>query len=76
MNTKVLLTVRDVAAIYGIPPSTQAKGRMKGGFCPFVKRGRSVYYLQSDMDEYIGSLRRRSTSDSGIGIRFHEKAGG
>ena len=63
MNTKVLLTVRDVAAIYGIPPSTQAKGRMRGGFCPFVKSGRSVYYLKSDMDEWIAGLRRKSTSD-------------
>jgi hypothetical protein len=40
MNQKFLLTVRDVAAIHGIPPSTQAKGRMKGGFCLLLHTGR------------------------------------
>jgi predicted DNA-binding transcriptional regulator AlpA len=65
MSEKVLLTDRDVENIYGIPRSTQAKGRMKGGFCRFVKRGRSVYYLKSDFDEWIAGLRRNSTSDDG-----------
>ena len=62
---KALLTDYDVAFVYGIPRSTQAKGRMKGGFCPHIKRGRSVYYLKSDFDNYIAGLRRISTSDQG-----------
>ena len=65
MSEKVLLTDRDVENVYGIPRSTQAKGRMKGGFCPHIKRGRSVYYLKSDLDYYFAGLRRRSTSDPG-----------
>jgi hypothetical protein len=64
MSEKILLTDRDVENIYGIPRSTQAKGRMNGGFCPHIKRGRSVYYLKSDFDVWIGSLRRRTTSES------------
>ena len=66
MTDKVLLTDRDVENIYGIPRSTQAKGRMAGGsFCPHIKRGRSVFYLKSDFDAWISGLRRRSTSDQG-----------
>ena len=64
MSEKVLLTDRDVEAIYGIPRSTQAKARMTGDFCQHIKRGRSVYYIREDLDRYLQSLRRRSTSDS------------
>jgi predicted DNA-binding transcriptional regulator AlpA len=67
VSDKILLTDRDVEAIYGIPRSTQAKGRMAGGaFCPHIKRGRSVFYLKSDFDAWISGLRRRSTSDQGL----------
>ena len=66
MSEKLLLTDRDVENIYGIPRSTQAKGRMAGGgFCPHIKRGRSVFYLKTDFDEWINGLRRRSTADTG-----------
>ena len=64
MSEKVLLTDDDVYEIYGIPQSTQAKGRMTGDFCPHIKRNRSVYYLRSDFDAWLISLRRRSTSDT------------
>ena len=64
MTEKLLLTDRDVENIYGIPRSTQAKGRMEGGnFCAHIKRGRSVFYLKSDFDTWISGLRRRSTAD-------------
>jgi hypothetical protein len=65
MSDKVLLTDRDVESIYGIPRSTQAKGRMSGDFCPHIKRGRSIFYKRDDLDSWINSLRRRSTSDLG-----------
>ena len=60
---KILLTPQDVFVAYGFPMSTQAKGRMTGNFCPHIKRGRSVFYLKSDMESWIASLKRRSTSD-------------
>jgi hypothetical protein len=65
MSDKLLLTPGDVAKTYSIPESTQAKGRMKGGFCPFIKRGRSIYYLRSDIESWLASLRRNSTGDAG-----------
>jgi predicted DNA-binding transcriptional regulator AlpA len=65
MGEKLLLTARDVENVYGIPRSTQAKGRMTGRFCPHVKRGRSVFYLKADIEAWLSSLRRVSTSDTG-----------
>lgn len=63
MSEKFLLTPDDVAQ-EGISKSTQAKGRMTGSFCPHIKRGRSVFYLRSDFEAWLVSLRRRSTSDT------------
>ncbi len=64
MTDKLLLTDRDVEELFGIPRSTQAKGRMTGNFCPHIKRGRSVFYLRSDMETWLAGLRRQSTSDN------------
>ena len=61
MTSKLLLTPADIARDYSIPKSTQAKARMSGTFAPFVKRGRSVYVLKSDMDAWLASLKRKST---------------
>lgn len=56
-----MLTPDDVERVYGIPKSTQAKGRMTGTFAPFVKRGRSVYVLKSDLTAWLETLKRKST---------------
>lgn len=61
MTQKLLLTPDDVARIYGIPKSTQAKNRMAGTFAPFVKHGRSVYVTRADMDHWLSTLKRKST---------------
>jgi hypothetical protein len=68
MSHKVLLTPKYIEKVEGIPQSTQAKGRMRGDFCPFVKIGRRVYYTQDDFDAYVSSHRRRSTSDDGTAL--------
>lgn len=60
MTDKLLLTPDDVERVYGIPKSTQAKGRMSGTFAPFIKRGRSVFVLKTDLDAWLASLRRNS----------------
>lgn len=62
---RVLVTPADIEAIFGIPVSTQAKGRMTGDTYPFIKRGRSVYAFREDVEDWLRSLRRRSTSDPG-----------
>ncbi len=60
-----VLTPDDVENRYKIPKSTQAKGRMRGDFCAYIKRGTRVYYWKTDMEAYLTSLRRRHTSDPG-----------
>ena len=50
----------------GIPESTLEKLRLYGGGPPFVKLGaRSIGYIVSDVDDWVKSRRRISTSDDG-----------
>ena len=65
MTQKVLLTPSDIEQFYSIPRSTQAKARMTGDFPPFIKRGRSVFIFQADLDAWLANLRRASTLDKG-----------
>ncbi len=49
----------------GVSPSTLAKWRLKG-FCPaYSKAGRNVVYHSQDLDAWLASRRRLSTSDTG-----------
>ena len=47
----------------GLSVSTMEKLRLTGGGPVFIKRGRTVLYRQADLDAWMRSLRRRSTSD-------------
>ena len=64
-DRRELLKPDDIESIYGIPKSTQAKGRMTGNTFPYIKRGRSVYAFRDDVEDWLRGLRRRSTSDTG-----------
>ena len=56
----------DIAAAY-LSLSTQrlAKMRLFGGGPLFIKAGRSVLYRREDLDAWLASLSRHSTSDPG-----------
>ena len=59
-------TPRQYHEDYGGPPeSTQAKQRLTGDGCPYIKRGRRVTLLGRDIKEHRAKLRRISTSDLG-----------
>ena len=45
--------------------STLAKKRLKGNGPTYTKFGRKVLYAKRDLDEFLKSRRRLSTSDSG-----------
>ena len=45
--------------------STLAKMRLKGNGPTYTKFGRLVLYAKRDLDEYLASRRRLSTSDAG-----------
>jgi hypothetical protein len=49
----------------GPPPSTQAKQRLKGTGCRYLKRGSRVTILGRFINEHRKSLERVSTSDPG-----------
>lgn len=60
-----LRTAEDTAARLGMAPQTLAKLRWSGDSPPFVKIGRRVFYDDSDVDAWIATRRRRSTTDPG-----------
>ena len=68
MDTNVPMALNaDAAARYlGIAPSTLAKMRLSGRGPVFCKLGRRVIYRRMDLDAWLDSRRRRSTSDEGV----------
>jgi predicted DNA-binding transcriptional regulator AlpA len=67
METKypLRLTVEAAAAHIGLSASTLNKLRVFGGGPVFLKLGRRVAYDLTDLDNWLASKRRRSTSDQG-----------
>lgn len=61
-----LLTTSEAAAILGMSKAFLERDRWAGARIPFIKLGaRAVRYRQADLDSYIESKVRASTSDSG-----------
>lgn len=57
---------REIHELFGgPPPATQNKMRMRGSFCPYIKRGRKIMILGADYRAYRLAQRRTSTSDDG-----------
>lgn len=61
-----LMTEKEVSAQYGLALGQLRQLRFRGGGPVFVKLGRSVRYRREDVERYIGSNIRRSTSDPGL----------
>lgn len=59
------LGVEDAAAYTGLSVSTLNKLRVFGGGPVFLKLGRRVAYDVADLDRWLETKRRRSTSDTG-----------
>ena len=59
------LETRDAAVYLGLSPSTLTKRRVNGSGSDFVKLGRRVLYRRQDLDKWLDSNVRRSTSDPG-----------
>lgn len=57
-----MLTTKEAAAKVGCAPITLAKLRCHGGGPLFFKVGRSVRYAPADLDEWLATKRRASTS--------------
>lgn len=57
------LTTRDLEKYTGISASTWNKKRLTGDGPQFIKVGRTVLYQVDDVDAWLGSRVRRSTSE-------------
>jgi predicted DNA-binding transcriptional regulator AlpA len=60
------LTRKEAASHLKLGESTLAKLFVSGDGPPAIKIGRSVRYAVFDLDAWMNSRRRRSTSDRGI----------
>jgi excisionase family DNA binding protein len=69
-----LLTEAEVAELLGVRPKTLARWRWKGVGPLHRKIGREVRYARSDLEDYIASSGRRSTSDPGRAERSRPAA--
>lgn len=61
-----LYDTREAAVYSRHGESTLEKLRLVGGGPVFIKTGRTVRYRKSDLDAWLNSHRRRSTSDRGL----------
>ena len=59
------LRPKEAAAYIKSSESTLAKKRLKGNGPTYTKFGRLVLYAKQDLDEFLASHRRLSTSDPG-----------
>jgi len=62
VQESTLLSTAELAVRYRIPVATSAKWRWSGFGPPYVKFGSRVFYRQSDIEDWIASNRRTSTS--------------
>ena len=56
------LRAPDAARFLGLAESTLAKMRLRGDGPMYVKCGRAVIYRECDLDAWLASLKRKSTS--------------
>ena len=64
-QTRRLLTTKQAAAYCGLSPRTLERYRVTGEGPRFIKLGRRVLYDPDELDRWIRSGMRRSTSDPG-----------
>ena len=77
MVNKRLLRPFEVEAEYGLPTGELAKKRVAGGgdAPPFLRFGRAIYYDREDLERWIASSKRNSTSDPGPGRDLSSQGG-
>ncbi|KQQ38335.1 hypothetical protein ASG19_04590 [Rhizobium sp. Leaf306] len=57
-----MLRTEDAASYTGLSASTLTKLRLTGGGPEYIKLGKAVVYDLADLDVWLSSKRRRSTS--------------
>jgi len=65
-NRRSMLRTSEAARYTGLAKSTLEKLRVTGGGCRYIRIGRVVVYDPADLDDWLASHRRKSTSDAGL----------
>jgi DNA-binding transcriptional MerR regulator len=60
-----LLDQKQASQLLGLSPRTLEAWRLSGGGPVFIKAGRRVLYHRNDLEVWLNSRRRSSTSDLG-----------
>ncbi len=63
MTVEKLLRTEDVANLLGVPAKTLEMWRYRGTGPRFVKLGRLVRYVESELDEWVRSSTRSNTAE-------------
>lgn len=61
-NQRRMLRTEDASNYTGLSASTLTKLRLTGGGPEYIKLGKTVVYDPADLDAWLSSKRRRSTS--------------
>jgi hypothetical protein len=69
-----LLNERQAAELLNVRVATLRRWRWAGKGPAFLKIGGAVRYDPAELDRYVGSARRTSTSDPGGGLSVREAA--
>ncbi len=64
MGYREYMTPAEAAEYLRSSKSTLAKRRLTGGGPQYLRIGRAIRYARSDLDEWIASTARHSTSES------------
>ena len=65
-NTPAAMRPNTAAGYLSLSTQRLAKLRLYGGGPPFIKAGRSILYRREDLDKWLASLSRLSTSDRSV----------
>ena len=66
-NETILLNETAAATLLGVTRKCMQAWRVRGGGPVFYKVGRLCKYSQADLDTWLSTRRRESTSDKGCG---------
>jgi hypothetical protein len=64
LSSSIALKTPAAADYCGLAASTLEKLRVSGGGPAYIKLGRRVVYHRDDLDAWLGTMRRQSTSVS------------
>lgn len=69
VNNPAAMRPDSAAGYLSLTTQRLAKMRLHGGGPAFIKAGRSILYRREDLDNWLASLSRLSTSDTGSKVK-------